>query len=74
MPLYNTSSKINDDLALTDVKASVNHLETTLEGTHEGPLAAALSEVEALSPEQFAIEQKKLVRKASFFYSAIEAS
>lgn len=56
------NTKTIDDLGLADDKIAVDHVEQSLE-VSDGPLAAAIAEVEALSPEQWAIEHKKLVRK-----------
>jgi hypothetical protein len=54
-----------EDLSGPDLKEAVSHVEELASGSavHQGPLAAALAEVEALSPEEWAAAEKRVVRK-----------
>lgn len=54
-----------EDLSAPDLKEAVSHIEELASGSalHQGPLAAALAEVESLSPEEWAAAEKSVVRK-----------
>lgn len=54
-----------EELSAPDLKEAVSHIEELARGSavHQGPLAVALAEVEAFSPEQWAAAEKSVVRK-----------